>query len=158
MELKKNLLEIEKQPINRKFLIIFFVVWLIVCTSGILFSNNQFTYLFNLVLSSVYIFVLILNSYGISLMSLFGKAYVDIDKNRIIIKPKVREEKFEVNWSDIKKIEILYNGILFIKKDENSKKIKLSEFIKTEYRTEVEEILKKTALEKEIDFTKKKYG
>lgn len=154
MSLKINLLKIEEQPAKkRRLLIVFMASYLAFLLAMILFvkKSDNLIYWFYLVFLSSWGMVTILNSYGISLKSFFGKAYIDIDDNEIVIKATTAEKEFRINWSQVRKIEFTYNGILFSEKDGNLQRVKYSEFMKSDYRRQIEEMLREIADRKAIE-------
>jgi hypothetical protein len=119
MELKKDLLAIEKKSIFRMLLGVLFLLIAGHRPIFIIFENAKIT-----TFDWVYIWVFALNGvlhivegYGYSLTKLFGRAFIVINNELISAKTKINREEVTVYWKDIKCIDFSYSKLVSVKAD-----------------------------------------
>lgn len=95
----------------------------------------------------------ILQGRGFYYPSLWGRAYVDVDENEIIIKTRALDKERKLCWDDLDSIKFLFNGILFLKKNGETEKVRYSDVIEREKKKQVESVLTKISQNKNIEVT-----
>ncbi len=106
MELKRDLLKIEKKSIFRIILGLLFIVISIIwiADKGI---NKQAIRPFDWAFFGVFLLNGIVHSiegFGFSFARLFGRAFIKIDQEKIVIKTGIFAKEQSVAWQDIKSI------------------------------------------------------
>lgn len=87
------------------------------CFSGYtLFYPSQLETLLN---SYIPVFIIagiayVIIGLGFNPISLFGKAYIKIDKEKIEVKPTIFKKSWTINWIDIKEVQIKVASIRFL--------------------------------------------
>jgi hypothetical protein len=87
--------------------------------------------------------------FGFSTLSLFGKAFIRIDTEQILIKPTWLAKKQQVYWHDIKAMGYTINQYQIQYKDDSMQILKLSKLdyaIKVELKATIEAIAKENNL------------
>jgi len=151
MELKRDLLVIEKKSITRiVFGILFFaisIVWIIdkKVTGQIISSFDWLLFVIFLLNGIVHT----VEGFGFSLARLFGKAFILIDNEKIGIKKEVLSKEQNISWTDIKAIS--YKPIRFkvVKNDNTSFTFNLSKLdysLIKEIKSTINEIAKEKGL------------
>lgn len=106
MELKRDLLKIEKKSV---FKIIVGMLFFVISIAWIVDKNinDQIIRPFDWLLLGIFVLNGVVHSiegFGFSLARLFGKAFILIDNERIVIKTGVFAKEQNVSWQDIKSI------------------------------------------------------
>ena len=151
MELKIDLLDIEKKSTFRVILGIGFLVlsatWIIVKI-----QQHQATGF----IDWIFIIVMIFNGsshtiagWGFSITKLFGRAFIDIDEKQIAIKTGIWDQEQLVAWKNIKSMEYLANKYRIRLNDGN---LVIIQFSKTEYllKMKIKDVITTLAAEKGI--------
>jgi len=155
MELKIDLLDIEKKSTFRVILGIGFLVlsaaWII--TKTVQHQNPGF-------IDWLFISVMIFNGFshtsggmGYSLIKLFGQAFIDIDEQQIAIKTGVWDKEQRVAWKNIKSMEYVANKYLIRL---NDGKLVIVQFSKLDYllKMNIKDVIITLAAEKGITIGK----
>ncbi|WP_423130150.1 hypothetical protein [Gaoshiqia sp. Z1-71] len=111
MEFKKDLLKKEEKSTFRIILgILFFVISIVWVADRIMddLIIRPFDWLYTGVFALNGV-VHTLEGFGFSIASLFGKAFVLIDNERISIKPGIRNKEQNIYWNSIKTIDYRLN-------------------------------------------------
>lgn len=152
MELKRDLLIIQKKSVFRIIIgILFFVIsiaWIV--DKEVI---GQVISLLDGLLLGIFVmngFVHSIEGFGFPLTRLFGKAYIQIDSKRIAVKTGVLTKEQSVSWQDIKSIS--YKPIRFkvVKNDDTTMVFNLSKLDYTlikEIKSAVIEIANEKGLE-----------
>jgi hypothetical protein len=120
-DVKINILRSESLKVLRRVLgVIFIIISILWIADRMLFGANPnkdrdlhfFDYLYILFMLSMGI-IYILDSYGISVISWFVKAYIKIDTERIYIKNGGFSKEWIIEWREVKNIEISVIQIIF---------------------------------------------
>lgn len=151
MEIKKNLLRNEKKSYYRFALgIIFFIIsilWIIVKI-----KNKQEITLFDWLYFGIFTLNGISHSiagFGFRIEELFGKAFIQINEEKISLKTKVLGKEQSVLWTEIQKINYNLNKLYIHKTDNTTLTFNLSE-IDYAFKNEIKEFIKSIATEKQI--------
>ena len=151
MEIKKNLLRNEKKSYLRFALgLIFFIIsilWIIVKI-----KNRQEITLFDWLYFGIFTLNGISHSiagFGFRIEELFGKAFIQINEEKISLKTKVLGKEQSVLWSEIQKINYNLNKLHIHKTDNTTLTFNLSE-IDYAFKNEIKEFIKRIATEKQI--------
>lgn len=154
MELKKDLLQIEKKSLARIILGIGFFI----CAAGWILSrhiDNQiikfFDWLFfgTMAINGIYH---VIEGFGFSFPKLFGKAFIIIDNDEIRIKNGVFDEEQSILWRDIKSIRYKPSIFQIIKLDETFVAFKLQDLDYSLIR-EIKEVIRAIAHEKGVEIS-----
>jgi hypothetical protein len=127
MELKKDLLKIERKSLIKIILglslFVLTIIWMIVRIN--FNSDRMLDWLLSIsfIINGINFFV---EGLGFSPDRLFGKAYVEIDNEHILFKPKVFEKEQNISWDSIKNIEYKVNKYLIHKNDGSTVTLNLS--------------------------------
>ena len=119
MEYYKNLLiDRKKSKYQIFFGIIFILISLLWIADRILEHNpiRIFDWMYGIIffLNGI---VHIIEGTGTSVNNFFGKAFIKINDNEIIFKPKIVKEKIHIYWEDVEKIAFGISRIKIINKD-----------------------------------------
>ena len=146
MELKIDLLKIEKKSVFRIILGIGFLVLFILWISEKSKGNYLFIGFLDWVVVATMLFngiIHTLGGFGFSISHLFGKAYIHIDEQSITIKMRLFEKEQHFEWSDIKAMDYMANKYRFTMKDGTTGILNLSKMeylLKKEVKTVIVEI------------------
>lgn len=154
MEYKRDLLtEVKKSKLRVIFGILFFVfsiAWIM-----IRFIENEpirtFDWIYSIVFSLNGI-THISSGLGYSPERLIGKAFIQIDGERIKIKLGVFDKEFYINWQDISAIAYKPNVFKIKKRDNTTQVISISklDFIRT---SEIKDVIANISNEKGIEYS-----
>lgn len=152
MEYKKKLFELPKRNIFQQ-IIGYLLIALSFVYIGTFYFQSREIEPFNWFMFIGWLFIGILQviqGYGISTSLLFGKTYIIINEQGIILKKiSIRKEK-RINWDDIESIDYLTQKIILSKKNGTQEVIKHSLFRDKETVSEVIQVLANMAEEKGI--------
>ncbi len=151
MEIKKNLLRNEKKSYLRFiFGICFFVISIIWIVLKI--RQEQEISLFDWFYFGIFALNGISHSiagFGFRIEELFGKAFIQINEEKISLKTKVLEKEQSVLWTEIQKINYNLNKLYIHKTDNTTLTFNLSQ-IDYAFKNEIKEFIKSIATEKQI--------
>jgi len=152
MELQRDLLIIQKKSVFRMSIgILFFVIsitWIVDKA-----YNSQIINLLDGLLLGIFVlngFVHSIEGFGFPLARLFGKAYIQIDSERIAVKTGVLTKEQSVSWQDIKSISYKPIRYKVVKNDDTSMAFDLSKLdysLIKEIKSAIVEIANKKGLE-----------
>ncbi|MFO8021061.1 MAG: hypothetical protein R6U65_01240 [Perlabentimonas sp.] len=149
MELKKDLLEKEKRSIYKIFVGLLFMVFPTIWITDRITDNltiRPFDWLYAGIFALNGVFH-ITSGFGISIISLFGKAFIIINNNQISIKPDIFSKEQIINWVDIKTIEYKLNKYIIQRTDNTSFILDLSK-LNYALKSDVKNIINTIAMEK----------
>ena len=146
MELKIDLLKIEKKSVFRIVLgivfLVLFILWIIEKSKG--------HYLHIGFLDWVVVATMLLNGiihtlggFGFSISRFFGRSFIDINEQSITIKLRIFEKEQHLEWPDIKAMEYMANKYRVTKNDGTYGILDLSKMeylLKQEAKTVIAEI------------------
>lgn len=89
----------------------------------------------------------ITSGFGISIIGLFGKAFIVINNNQISIKPDILSKEQRINWDDIKTIDYKLNKYIIQRADNTSFILDLSK-IDYNLKADVKNIINSIAEER----------
>lgn len=152
MEYKKNLFELPKKSIFRQIFGYFFTAFAFIYIGVQYFQIKEVTALnwiifFCFLLTGI---IHILEGYGRRYFCIFGKTYIIINDDDIILKRNPIRKERKINWNDIELIDYLNEEIRIFKKDETREIIDYSLFKDKETVSEVIQVLANIAEEKGI--------
>lgn len=128
MEFNRDLLIIQKKSVFRIIIgILFFVISIAWIVDNEV--NGQVISLLDGLLFGIIVmngFVHSIEGFGFSLARLFGKAYIQIDSDRIVVKTGVLTKEQSVYWQDIKSISYKPIRYKVVKTDDTSMVFNLS--------------------------------
>lgn len=152
MELKKDLLKKEKKSLFRIIIGFLFIA----CSIGWVYAKyveNQSIRVFDWSFFGIFALngvVHLIEGFGISISKLFGKAYISIEKENIIVKSSIFEKEQRIVWNEIESIEFKPTRIHFI--EINKTQINI-DYSKLEYEIvlKIKDSLNQFAKEKNIE-------
>ena len=154
MEFKKDLLKKERKSVFRVILgILFFVISIIWIAVRI--NDNQIIRPFDWLYTGIFALngiVHTIEGFGFSIASLFGKAFVLIDSERISIKPGIIDKEQNVYWKDVKTIDYKLNKFRFENIDNTNKTLDLSK-LDYELKNKIKENIAGIAKDKNVPCT-----
>ncbi len=129
MEINEDLLKIEKS----KFKIILGILFLIIAIAWIIIKifEHENIGTFDWIYSGIFSLNGILNiieGIGVSSSRLFGKAYILINDENILIKKNIFDKEKKVFWNEILSIRKMSNNFVFETDNEKSLTINMSKF------------------------------
>jgi len=152
MEFKRDLLIIQKKSVFRILIgILFFAIsiaWIVDKE-----YNKQIISLLDGLLLGIFVlngFVHSIEGFGFPLARLLGKAYIQIDSERIAVKTGVLTKEQSVSWQDIKSISYKPIRYKVVKNDDTSMAFDLSKLdysLIKEIKSAIVEIANKKGLE-----------
>lgn len=152
MELKKDLLKKGKKSLYRIIIGFLFIAFSIAWVYTRYPENKpirvfDWSYFGVFALNGV---IHLIEGFGISISKFFGKAYISIDKENIIVKSSIFEKEQRIVWNEIESIEFKPTRILFIKINNTQMNI---DYSKLEYEIilKIKESINQFAKEKSIE-------
>lgn len=153
MELKKDLLAKQKKSIFRIVIGILFIVfagaWLVIRIAEDE-KIRAFDWGYSIVFMLNGIFHII-TGLGYNINSLFGNAFVLINRELISIKPQFNKKEETIYWSDIKFIDFKYHQLIIKKNDNTNLKVELED-LTYDTKRDIKTILSKLSEDKSIKY------
>ena len=149
MEFKKDLIGEEKKSVFKVIIGILFMLFPIIWFTDRIIDDltiRPFDWLYAGVFALNGAFH-ITGGLGISILKLFGKAFIIIDNKQISIKPDVFSKEQKINWDNIKTLDYKLNKYIIRRADNTSFILNLSK-LSYELKSDVKNIINTIALEK----------
>jgi hypothetical protein len=151
MEFKKDLLKKQRKSIFRIIIgILLFVISIVWITDRIM--DNLTIRLFDWSYTGIFALNGIIHTFeglGFSIASLFGKAYISIDNEQILIKRGIFDKEQKIYWNSIKTIFYKLNKFRIQNIDNTDMTLDLTKF-DYELKNEIKEIIENIAKDKRI--------
>lgn len=130
-DLNINMLRTPSRSLAKRFLgILYLLLGLLWILSRIIFDDPgparfplPFLDIIYIVLCGISGFIFLIESFGISISSWFGEAYIRIDNNRICIKKGVFLKEWVLLWSDVEQINFSVIRIEFSLRDKSKREL-----------------------------------
>jgi hypothetical protein len=117
MEFKKNLLENDEKKSIYRILVGFIFIALSIAWIYTRYTDNQPIRVFDWLYFGFFALngtIHLIEGFGIPITLFFGKAYISINKENIIVKSRIFEKEQRIAWNEIVSIEFKPTRILFI--------------------------------------------
>lgn len=146
MEIKIDLLAKRKSIIRIIFglLVLVYVVFLAL-------RAGEVSDYFGLVIFGLIAWINLIEGYGYLPQKVFGKAFIEINYNVIVVKTRVGRKAISICWDKITSINFRYTELLIEKKDSSELSIDTKD-LSYEIQNEIKEAIIKIASEKEIKY------
>lgn len=146
MEIEVDLLAKKRSIIRIIFglLVLVYIVFLVL-------REEEVSDYFGLGVFGLIAWINLIEGYGYSPQKVFGKAFILINNNVIVVKTKVRRKAISICWDKIASINFRYTELLIKKKDSSGLSINTKD-LSYETQNEIKEVIIKIASEKEVKY------